>query len=110
MKSKLTLDKLQKSCKKRTPLIFPACKHWDEADWVMALVGELGEMCNILKKVKRGTKKLSDKAVHKEVAHEYVDALTYFICLANFLDIKVDKSMIEKFNIVSDRCNCKVKL
>lgn len=109
-KKDLTFKELQDACAKRLPLAFPECQTWSEADWIMATVGELGELANILKKIKRGSKKITKKTV-KEVELELADTITY-LCgfLANCLGINAGEVTREKFNIVSKRYNCSVKL
>lgn len=106
-KDKLTFEKLQQKCKERLPLAFPICQEWKSAEWVMAIVGELGEMANILKKVNRGSKKMS-KAVKLSIEREFADTVIYLAFLANYLDIDAGEATKEKFNLVSRKFKCKV--
>jgi NTP pyrophosphatase (non-canonical NTP hydrolase) len=70
----------------------------------------IGELCNILKKIKRGSKKW-DKSTKKECSHEIADTISYLALLASLLEIDMGDALIEKFNIVSKRWkNCPVRL
>lgn len=78
---------------------------WIPLAWGGALAGEVGELCNYLKKMSRG-----DKIKKKELAHEIADIMTYLSLLADQLDIDMEAAIIEKFNIVSKRWGSKFKL
>ena len=78
---------------------------WIPLSWGGALAGEVGELCNYLKKMARG-----DDIKKKKLAHEVADILTYLSLLSNELDIDMEEALIEKFNIVSKRWNSKHKL
>lgn len=79
--------------------------NWIPLSWGGALAGEVGELCNFLKKMSRG-----DKIKKKELAHEIADIMTYLSLLSDQLDIDMEKAIIEKFNIVSKRWGSKFKL
>jgi NTP pyrophosphatase (non-canonical NTP hydrolase) len=74
-------------------------------EWGCALSGEVGELCNFLKKMSRG-----DKIPKKYLAHEIADIHTYLSLLADNLDIDTEDAIIEKFNIVSKRWGSKFRL
>ncbi len=78
---------------------------WTPMEWGCALSGEVGELCNYLKKQRRG-----DKIPKKWMAHEVADIITYLSLLCHALDIDPERATIEKFNIVSKRWKSKVKL
>lgn len=78
---------------------------WIPLSWGGALAGEVGELCNFLKKMSRG-----DKIPKKKLAHEIADIHTYLSLLADQLDIDVEDAIIEKFNIVSKRWGSKHRL
>ena len=79
--------------------------YWTSMEWGCALSGEVGELCNLLKKQKRG-----DFIPKKELAHEISDILTYLSLLADNLNVDMEKAIIEKFNIVSKRWGSKFRL
>lgn len=78
---------------------------WTPMEWGCALSGETGELCNFLKKLRRG-----DKIPKKHLAHEIGDIMTYLSLLADNLDIDLEGAIIEKFNIVSKRWGSKHRL
>jgi NTP pyrophosphatase (non-canonical NTP hydrolase) len=104
----LTFKKFQKINAKRSQEIYPDNK-FDEYFYGLALAGEVGEACNILKKIKRGSKKLDEKTL-EELRHELGDIATYLALLADRLGVQLDKAIVEKFNLVSNKYNSKVKL
>lgn len=78
---------------------------WIPLSWGGALAGEVGELCNYLKKMSRG-----DKIPKKALAHEISDIMTYLSLLSDKLDIDMEEAIVEKFNIVSKRWGSKFKL
>lgn len=78
---------------------------WIPLSWGGALAGEVGEMCNYLKKMSRG-----DKIEKKVLAHEIADIMSYLSLLSDKLDIDMEEAIIEKFNIVSKRWKSKYRL
>lgn len=78
---------------------------WIPLSWGGALAGEVGELCNYLKKISRG-----DKIPKIHLAHEIADIMTYLSLISDQLDIDMEAAIIEKFNIVSKRWNSKFKL
>jgi NTP pyrophosphatase (non-canonical NTP hydrolase) len=78
---------------------------WSEMEWGCALSGEVGELCNYLKKRRRG-----DKIAKKALAHEVCDIITYLSLLCHKLDIELEPAIVEKFNEVSKRWKSKVRL
>ena len=79
--------------------------NWKPMEWGCALSGEVGELCNFLKKMSRG-----DKISKNHLAHEIGDIMTYLSLLADNLDIDLEKAIIEKFNIVSKRWGSSYRL
>lgn len=83
----------------RTPA-FAQCQTWNEADWFMALAGEVGELANLLKKRKRG---IGQVPTDKDIASEMADILIYLDLLAEYQGINLSEAVREKFNEVSAR-------
>jgi len=78
---------------------------WSPADWALATTGELGELCNLLKKVKRG-----EKIDPEEIAKEFADTAIYLDLFAARCGVDLEKALRNKFNEVSDRVGSEVKL
>lgn len=75
--------------------------------WGCCLAGEVGEACNLIKKLEDGrTNESSVEAIAKELA----DIDTYLDLCYNRLGVDRVKVLKEKFNEVSDRYKCPIKL
>lgn len=81
---------------------------WTPSDWIMAVTGELGELANLLKKVRRGD--FDQSEVQSEIADELADVAIYLDLLALRLGVRLDEAIISKFNRVSDRVGSPVRL
>jgi len=71
---------------------------WTPTDWGNAIAGEVGEACNLLKKLRRG-----ESVERSAIAHELADAVTYIDLLANMLGIDLGQAVAHKWNHVSRR-------
>lgn len=81
---------------------------WTRADWFEALTGELGEYGNFSKKYRRGDIGYVDFIINAR--KELADVQIYLDLLAHRLGIDLGDAVIEKFNEVSKRIGCDVKL
>jgi NTP pyrophosphatase (non-canonical NTP hydrolase) len=80
---------------------------WSLSDWGVALFGEVGEACNIIKKLNRirdGINRNTKPKEHYkgELAFELADSQMYLVLLAAAADIDLAKAVVTKFNMVSD--------
>jgi NTP pyrophosphatase (non-canonical NTP hydrolase) len=107
-KTELTFAQLRKKNLERVGEIHN-CETWEYPEWVMAVCGELGELANILKKVRRGSKKMDDKT-KEEIRHEFADVQIYLDLLADSVGVDLGEATREKFNLTSDKYKCKIKL
>lgn|SRR3990167_574476 len=92
----------------------PDGSDWNIAMWTNAMAGEVGEACNLAKKIERGDFGPPHtanylKAMHK-LAKELADVVIYADLACFRCDWNLDDVVIEKFNEVSDRVGCSVKL
>jgi NTP pyrophosphatase (non-canonical NTP hydrolase) len=81
---------------------------WTPAQWLQAVVGELGEYANLRKKFDRGD--VDGATFQKEAADELADVVTYLDILAMQLGIDLGVATMDKFNRVSERVNSTVRL
>jgi NTP pyrophosphatase (non-canonical NTP hydrolase) len=102
---KLSFSTLRKANLARCNENFRPIKDWSPLEWGGALAGEAGELCNFLKKLRRG-----EKIKKKNIAHELADVVMYADLCAARLDIDLGKAVKEKFNIVSKRKKSKHRL
>lgn len=83
----------------------PSVKDWGPTDWACAIAGEVGEMCNLIKKKKRG-----DEIDERDVGKEIADIVIYADLLATRYGFKLEDLVRDKFNEVSDRVDSDLKL
>lgn len=81
---------------------------WKLSAWCNALTGEVGEAANIIKKIERGDFSLAE--ARQELGKELADVLTYLDILAFRAGIDLGEATKQKFNEVSDRVDCNIKL
>ena len=116
MKNKLTFHALRKANTKRLPQFKnskgkpahskPDGSDWSPAQWLQAVVGEIGEYSNIRKKFERGD--MSENEFKIEATKEIADIQIYLDILAFRLGINLSDAIIDKFNEVSERVNSSV--
>lgn len=86
-------------------------KHWDVMQWGCATAGEVGEACNVAKKlgrVRQGirndlipgkvTKKEYEYDLKKKLAQEMADSILYFVLWAASENIDLDEAIEKTFN------------
>lgn len=85
---------------------------WSPADWMVAVVGELGEAANLMKKIRRGdfAPGADTAAAAEKLRHEFADFITYADIMAYQFGIDLGEAVREKFNIVSQRVGADVTL
>lgn len=83
-------------------------RDWSPAQWLQAVIGELGEYANVRKKFERGD--LTESEFFELAAKELADVQTYLDILAFQLGIDLGRATIEKFNEVSERVDCAVRI
>lgn len=107
---------------KLTRVNYARCKRWhpggiDEwspSDWAVAMVGEAGEACNAIKKLRRVEGNIANKndegrtlATRAQaidaIGDELADTLLYLSLLALRLNIDLEAATVRKFNAVSER-------
>lgn len=81
---------------------------WSPAEWLEAVIGELGEYANEAKKFRRGD--LTHEEFLAKAAKELADVQIYLDILAYQLRIDLGEATRAKFNEVSDRIGCSIKL
>lgn len=107
----LTFNVLRQANLKRLPLFrnrHGALAHtkadgsdWTPAQWLQAVVGELGEYANKRKKFERGD--LSADEFQREAESELADVQIYLDLLAHSVGVDLGRATIDTFNVVSRR-------
>jgi NTP pyrophosphatase (non-canonical NTP hydrolase) len=98
---------------------------WSLSQWSNAIAGEVGELCNIIKKVERGDfhKKPENASAileynnayaaaeyRKEIGKEAADIVVYLDLLCSREGIDLGAEIVKKFNEVSDRIKSNIKI
>lgn len=96
---------LQKANLERCEKSFHGINEWSPTDWATAVAGECGEMCNLIKKLRRGENIDMD-----EIGKELADLVIYADLLATRLGLSLGECVKNKFNEVSDRVKSDIKL
>lgn len=119
MKNNLTFKKLSRINKKRCEQCFHSINDWSASDWATALAGEVGEACNIIKKIRRlDTAKFKpfrksetkrDKLL-KDLKKELGDIQCYLDLLATYYNFDLAQCTVDKFNEVSKKVNFEYEL
>jgi NTP pyrophosphatase (non-canonical NTP hydrolase) len=81
---------------------------WKLSAWSNAVLGELGELANMVKKIERGDFTLEEQRV--DVGKEIADVLIYLDILAFRCGVDLGAAVIDKFNEVSHRVSAPVFL
>ena len=79
--------------------------------WTTALAGEVGELCNMIKKIQRverggldGGSSYTAKDISKEMLKEEIGGIAIYLdLLASLLDISLEEAIIDTFNSKSDK-------
>lgn len=74
---------------------------WSAAQWLQAVVGELGEYANIRKKVERGD--YSPEEAKPMLSDELADVVIYLDILAEQLGINLGEAVMSKWNKTSEK-------
>lgn len=114
----LTFDELRCANVARLPLFRnsrgmpahskPDGSDWSAAQWLQAVVGELGEYANFRKKYERGD--IDEHEFMRQAHKELADVVVYLDILAFQLGIDLGEAVRDKFNEVSVRVGCEVRL
>lgn len=81
---------------------------WSLSDWAVAMAGEAGEACNVIKKLNRerdglGGNSVSEQQLRDALGDEIADTLIYLDLLAAAAGIDLAEAVKRKFNAVSVR-------
>lgn len=86
----------------------PDGSDWSLSAWSNAVLGELGEAANIIKKIERGDLTLDE--ARPELAREFADVQTYLDILAYRAGVDLGAATIQKWNEVSERVGCRIRI
>lgn len=81
---------------------------WAPAQWLQAVIGELGEYANMRKKFERGD--ISSLTFKEEAEKELADVVIYLDILAKQLNIDLGRAILDKFNYISARVGSPIQI
>ncbi len=99
---------LFKDAKGRPAHSKPDGSDWSIAEWLMAVVGELGEFANLQKKVIRGD--LTADEAKEALAKEIADVIIYMDLLAFQFRLDLGEIVIKKWNETSGKVDVNLRL
>ncbi|MFC5861071.1 hypothetical protein ACFPT7_02065 [Acidicapsa dinghuensis] len=110
-RAEMTFAEFQRRNIARSRIAFPTCNDWSLNDWAVALVGEAGELCNLLKKNRRALatdeRFLLDGPFYEQARQAVIDELADVIIYADLMLSQLGASTAEavgaKFDEVSKR-------
>ena len=86
----------------------PDGSDWCLAQWCNAVTGELGELANIIKKIERGDLTLEE--AREDLGKELADVQTYLDILAYQAGVNLGQATMDKWNEISKRIGCKIRI
>ena len=105
----LTFDELRRANLARSNRWHPnGIDDWSLSDWGVAMVGEAGEACNVIKKLNRERDSIrgnaeTEAALQEALATELADTLIYLDLLACRAGIDLAAATVAKFNAISEK-------
>lgn len=80
------------------PKIFDRVKNFSKTYWACALAGEVGELCNLIKKEAR------DKLInYDEIQLECADIFNYLAIISRIYRFDLEQAILRKLRIVNNR-------
>lgn len=77
---------------------------WSLSDWTVAAAGEMGELCNVVKKLNRNrdgianTKGETEQQLRQAICDEAADTVIYLDLLLAWLGYDLSDCIVKKFN------------
>ena len=112
----LTIDEVTQINHRRA-LAWHGPTEWSLSDWAVALAGEVGELCNVVKKLNRirdglpGNKEgVTKESLEIDLAKEIADVYLYLDLFATAVKVDLPAAIKFKFNEVSQRIGFKEQL
>lgn len=79
--------------------------------WSTALAGEVGELCNVVKKLDREARgQKSSRAGVADLADEIADVAIYLDLMATSAGVDLQAAIVRKFNATSDKLGLKTRM
>ena len=104
----MTFREFQKINTERSNEWLHDINRWSLSDWAVAMAGECGEACNVIKKLNRKRDSIKEKdpsyfLLRQQLAEEIADTVTYAFILAARCGFDMEDIVTKKFNAVSEK-------
>jgi len=106
----LTIKQLQLNNKLRCEQDFRRIDDWAGSQYGNAIAGEVGELCNIIKKIERKNVPGDETLGPEDIGKELADIICYACLIATKYKLDLETCIVEKFNEVSERVDSKYRL
>jgi len=99
----LSFEELAIANRLRCEQIYHPVDDWSLTDWGCAAAGEMGEACNIIKKIRRRNGKIdhNHRDLLEELGKELADTVIYLDLIAQRAGLNLGDEVRKKFNEVS---------
>lgn len=104
------LKQLKYANQERVEIFGHTIEDWSLPEWGNAVAGEVGELCNIIKKVNRGDMTLEEANQTEVIANEAADVVCYLDLLCQKAGIDLATAIVNKFNAVSHKKGSDIKI
>ncbi len=106
----LTFDELSTANRARMPVFGHTVEDWSPAEWACCVAGEVGELCDKIKKRYIRNNQGSVKVSEWDIAEELADVVIYADLLAQRMGIDLEMAVRTKFNQLSKQKDSVVRL
>lgn len=109
----LTFNRLRTANVKRCEHFYHKVSGWTLPDWACAAAGEMGEVCNVVKKLHRGNyanQTIDEEDLRNQLAEELADVVIYLDLLAARAGIDLGENVVKKFNKTSLKVGSSIML
>ncbi len=96
----MELNEMAEQCLRDNEKWFPEVAR-DVTHHLLSMVGEAGEVCNVFKKVQRGSVSMSDAM--PDLHEEMIDVLIYWMSIAALMGIDIERVYNDKRERNSER-------
>jgi NTP pyrophosphatase (non-canonical NTP hydrolase) len=106
------LLQLQEANRLRCILFGHNIADWNPLEWSAAVAGEVGELCNVIKKLHRGTQVDRDGSPlgSRQIAEEAADVVIYLDILMQRCGLDLATAIEQKFNSKSEEIGSTIKI
>ena len=108
----LSFERLREANISLVEEVFHPIAEWSPTDWACAAAGEMGEACNLVKKMRRNMVTVESYPLQfrEAILEELADTVIYLDLLAERLGLSLADAVRKKFDHVAAKNGSKVRL